>query len=390
MRILLTSESYWPKRDGGAQFQHRLAHQLVDHGETVAVWAQNDKNKFEIEHDGPVTTYREASSAVFYIDKSFQLAKKQAADAHVSKVFEDFKPDLIHVHGVAWIGTAAIRYAKEHKIPIVATNHFMPENGLDNSSIPRSLHQGIAPVIWKVLVSKHQNANLVIAPTQTAADYLVQYGLEVPQIVVTNGVDVKTFKPQKVKPEVLKKYDIPVNDNFMLYLGRLDQEKRLDLLLESFAQSKTKHKLVIAGRGIGREGLERIAEELKISERVVFAGSVDEEDKPKLFAAATIFGITSPAELQSIVCLEALASGTPVIAMDRGAIHELCQDYITGRLIPWGDTVGFAKAIDDLFDSPKDVEQYSDNARTMVVDHHSQELSLELHLNAYKQVLENS
>jgi glycosyltransferase involved in cell wall biosynthesis len=140
----------------------------------------------------------------------------------------------------------------------------------------------------------------------------------------------------------------------VLYSGRLGGEKSLDVLLRAFAivAKKTRASLVLSGSGPDAGILKDLAGQLGISRITHFVGFVPDNDFPSLYGIASMFAIPSTAELQSIVTLEALASGLPVVAADSNALPELVHHGKNGFLHKPFDPPGMAVFLERLLRNP--------------------------------------
>jgi glycosyltransferase involved in cell wall biosynthesis len=139
------------------------------------------------------------------------------------------------------------------------------------------------------------------------------------------------FRPQRAEQELARvraRYRIP--DQYLLYLGTLEPRKNVPLLLRAFAEFSERHpeaRLVIAGKtGWWFDEIFHTAEELKLEDRVIFTGYIDEADKPALMRGALLFVYPSLHEGFGIPVLEAMASGVPTIAGNRTSIPEIAGD----------------------------------------------------------------
>jgi glycosyltransferase involved in cell wall biosynthesis len=101
--------------------------------------------------------------------------------------------------------------------------------------------------------------------------------------------------------------------------------------------------LLLAGDGPLRPALERLVDELGISDRVRFLGV--RSDVADLLAAADLFALSSLSEAASLTVLEAMASGTPVVVTDVGGNPEMIRRGVDGQLTPRGDAVAMAETI---------------------------------------------
>ena len=131
----------------------------------------------------------------------------------------------------------------------------------------------------------------------------------------------------------------------------MDPEKRIEEILEAVAVAikKIDFYFVVVGKGARKSALENMALELGIQERVIFTGFVPDNDLPYFYKFSRCFIIASRAELLSLVTLQAMALGLPVIAVNAGALAELVHDKINGYLFNPGDTDTVVKGLINIF-----------------------------------------
>jgi 1,2-diacylglycerol 3-alpha-glucosyltransferase len=118
-------------------------------------------------------------------------------------------------------------------------------------------------------------------------------------------------------------------------VGRLSKEKRLDIVLNAVAELAPKVpdlRLLVVGKGPAADDFKSMAQHLRISDRVVFAGFIPDEELPAAYASCEMLVIASTFETQGLVVLEALASGTPVVGIRCRAIPEFVQEGKNGCL----------------------------------------------------------
>jgi glycosyltransferase involved in cell wall biosynthesis len=138
------------------------------------------------------------------------------------------------------------------------------------------------------------------------------------------------------------------NGHTLAFAGRLTAQKSLDRALEAVAGAEGV-RFVIAGDGPDRPGLERRARELGIAERVEFVGAQPRQRVVELFRSADATILSSSWENFPHTVVEALAVGTPVLAMEAGGVGEVVQDGVNGLLVPAGDTAALADAVRRYF-----------------------------------------
>ncbi len=148
--------------------------------------------------------------------------------------------------------------------------------------------------------------------------------------IVYNGVDLDTLVPGKKS-----------NSPLVLFLGRLQAYKSVDVLLNSFQKvlKKTPNaKLVIAGSGDASDSLKQLSKDLNIQDSVVFTGKISEEKKRGLFQKAWVMANPSMKEGWGITTVEANACATPVIGSDVPGLRDSIIHDETGSLVPYGDS----------------------------------------------------
>jgi glycosyltransferase involved in cell wall biosynthesis len=139
-----------------------------------------------------------------------------------------------------------------------------------------------------------------------------------------------------------------LNGATLAFAGRLTAQKSLERALEAVADADGV-KLVIAGEGPEREPLQTRAGELGIGDRVTFLGAQPRERIVELFHAADATILSSSWENFPHTVVEALAVGTPVLAMQAGGVSEVVHDGVNGLLVAAGDTAALGEAVRRYF-----------------------------------------
>lgn len=369
MRILTVLDSYPPDLNGGAYFTHRLAHGLVGRGHDVlVVGPSRGLGEGEFRHEGVRVYGARSWPAVVY--PSFRICWPLFIESGVKRALARFRPDVIHLQGKFFLGGICYREGKRLGIPMVATNHFMPENFFHYTHLPAAFLQPFKRWSWDIVLEMLSDVDAVTTPTQRAASLLGEVGLKRTVLPISCGVDCGRFKPGRNADALRKRLGVPMKST-VLYTGRLDREKNLDVVFDAMAQVRKvlDAHLIVTGNGSEREKLAAQAMRLGIERHVTFAGYLADDIYPDVHALADCFVQAGDAELQSIVALEAIASGLPLIAADAMALPELVDDGVNGYLFPPGDVSMLAARLVDVLSRSEQQRAMGLASRARALEH---------------------
>jgi len=375
MKILIAADLYWPTINGVAVFSRNLALGLAEKGHEVLVVAPSQRRSglSSEEMDGKVVVKRTVSVPFpFYQNFRISLTPRR----EVKKIIEEFNPDVVHIQMLLGIGQATMRYANRYDIPVVATNHAIPENLLDNIRMLARVSKPLSYIITEYGARFHAKADYVTMPTQAAIDMLAggRDNLpDIPIVPVSNGIDLSKFKPTKASPHTYKKFNIPTDKKIVSYVGRLDAEKHVNVLINAFNEvlirtDEPLH-LVIVGFGTEEDRLQNQVYELGIDKSVTFTSRVEDDEIVELHKVGTVFCMPSPSELQCISALEAMASGKPIVAVNAGAVPELCQNDRNGYLCEKDDVLQIAESLQKILDDDSLQKKFSKESLAIAKTH---------------------
>jgi glycosyltransferase involved in cell wall biosynthesis len=159
--------------------------------------------------------------------------------------------------------------------------------------------------------------------------------------LLPTAIDVDQFcpLPDFDRSQARRSFDLPATGKMVLYVGRLSWKKGVDLLLKAFSLVRTEESdafLAIAGDGEDRKGLEALAMEIGLGDRVFFLGQVPHlpsSELPRLFNCADVSVVASLHESLALVITEALACGVPVVSTPVGIAPLVILDGVTGYLV---------------------------------------------------------
>ncbi|MFP9059423.1 glycosyltransferase [Natrialbaceae archaeon A-chndr2] len=234
-------------------------------------------------------------------------------------------PDLVHVHTPFSVGFAGIRYARKHSIPVVASYHTLLDDRA-SQHVSGNVLDGVKRTCRLYERTFFERVDHVTAPTSFARDHLLEtVDADVDVTVVSNGIDTDFFRP--VDPTSFRRrHDLPDDRPVLGYTGRHGEEKRLEEAIDAVAG--TEMTLVLGGDGPAKDRLEERAAEHDAD--VLFLGFLERAELPAFYSALDVFIFPSPVETQGLVALEATACGTPVVAVDAGALTDSVIQGETG------------------------------------------------------------
>lgn len=385
MRILITNDQHWPMRSGCAQASRTLALGLAARGHEVLVVAPSQTRHNCTDHD---TNYDIVRIRSFKFRNNLRVSV--VLDREVRRVISDFQPDIVHVHTQLTLGLAVLRAATKMGIPVVATNHVMPINIIENIRGMSRLSRPFS-YIWNEYGNLlYRGASRIVMPTESALKLFNVDRLEAPVLAISNGINLDQFKPKKAPDYIYEKFGIPTDKNIIAYLGRIDNEKHIHILVEAFAKLREEKyrdtHLLLVGTGNAVDTLQGLVDELGLTKHVTFTGVVSEKDWPLLHRVSSIYVMPSPAELQSLSMLEAMASGKPIVSVDAGALSELCRHDENGYLVHVDDDSGITRALKMILDNPKRMKDFGKRSRE-IAEMHDEKKIIPKFIRLYRKVI---
>jgi glycosyltransferase involved in cell wall biosynthesis len=369
MKILISGATYYPDVNGASYFTQRLAFYLKKKGHEVLVIAPSRTIHHEISQHNGVSVFGVRSYPILVYD-DFRFSPAFFTKKAIKKVIQDFNPDIVHTQSHFLFCAEVVEIARELKIPIVGTNHFMPENLVHYFPLPKFLKNLIKDFGWWQFRRVYDKVDLVTAPTQTAADLTKKSRLMKNIIPISNGIDMEKFNPGNKGEYLRKKYLLP-DKPLLITVGRLDKEKNVDMLLRALKLVPDSINLhfAIVGKGAEKSNLEKLAGELGVANRVTFLGFVPDDELPGLYSISSCFINACTAELQCIAAMESMASGLPVIAINAVALPELVKHGENGFLFEFGEYGHIAEYISRIFSESDLRKKMSEESLKMIKKH---------------------
>ena len=385
MRIGLFTDTYPPYINGVSTSIAMLKTALEKQGHEVFVVTVNaDKLKYENEEKIiripgiPIGIYDYRLTGIYPLRAIEKIRK--------------WNLDIIHSHTEFGVGTFARLLAKQFDIPLVHTYHTMYEDyvhyitkGYFNRSSKK-----IVEYLTKFYCDK--TATELIVPTKKTYDlFKEKYRVDRNVHIVPTGIEVERFYKDQFKKreidELRHQFGLKKDDFVILFVGRLGEEKSVDLLIESqvsLARTNPNCKLLIVGDGPDKEKFEKLVKKFRLKDNVIMTGKVPWEEVPKYYMLANVFATASKTETQGLTVIEAMAASKPVLAVDDDAFRMVVVNDLNGYL--FSNKRQYKKQVRTLMIDTDKLRSLSKQAR-ITAESHSAKYFAEKVLDVYKTAL---
>ena len=264
---------------------------------------------------------------------------------------EGLEYDVVHSHYwlSSWVGR---ELSQAMGVPHLVTFHTL--GLIKMQSRAGEVEQSERPVVEAEVMA---SADRIIAFSPHERDAMARlYGADAAKVsLVPCGVDLSVFRPldQKVVRDRLGLN----GEKILLYVGRVEPLKGLDLLVETAAQMDSEDgvRVIVVGADVnGDREMDRVkllAKERDLEGQIDFVGQVDHKELPLYYNAADVCVVPSYYESFGLVALESMACGTPVVATRVGGLSTIIQHGRTGYLKPWRCPDAFANSVEMIISS---------------------------------------
>jgi glycosyltransferase involved in cell wall biosynthesis len=337
LRIALFSGNYNYTRDGANQALNRLVGTLLTLGAQVRVYSPTvAEPAFEPTGDLVGTP----SFAMPFGRSEYRVPI--GLGRKVRRDLEAFAPNIVHLSSPDPSGHAALRWAQDHDIPVLASVHTRFE------TYPRYYNMAfLEPLLIRMLRRFYNRCDALVTASQSMIDELLAMRMHDDISLWTRGVDRSIFASEKRDLAWRRSLGLADDDVAVVFLGRLVMEKGLDVFAETIVQlrkAQVPHKVLVIGDGPARGWFEQTLP------GGIFAGFKTGAALGQALASGDIFFNPSITETFGNVTLEAMACGLPVVAAGATGAASLVDEGETGRLVPPGATTAetaarFAAAI---------------------------------------------
>lgn len=372
MKIAMLTNNYRPFVGGVPISVERQAQELVKLGHQVTVFApMYESDNGEQDENFRKKILEEDKKAPERVIR-YRSQKKKMDNGMVypgiypTEIFEMFERerfDRIHVHHPMFVGPWALWLGKKYGIPVIYTYHTRYEDYLhyipcfrlnEKSTIVKRkavewIQKNVIPSYMRWFCNR---CDLVFAPSAGMQQVIREYGVDTPAAVFPTGLDGAFFRKDVRRSQEIRKQHSRGKRHLLVTVSRLEKEKNYGFLLRGIAELRQElgdefHVLII-GEGSQKSELKVRASILGIQEVVTFMGNIPNDQVKDYLSASDAFLFASKSETQGIVLAEALAAGTPVVAVHATGTDDIIEDGVNGFLTEEREEEWAAKVIEAL------------------------------------------
>jgi glycosyltransferase involved in cell wall biosynthesis len=384
MKVVFIS-LFKPGLGGG---EGRVAHELARHfsarHDVVLICPADRTGLYEEDGSLKVFGIQSAGNGEFHIPALSGRTVRSMFD-----FLDAFNPDIVHAHEPTLIGLIGQIWARMHLVPFVHTSHVLPANVLDfgaADALDVKLLQGSLgeSVTRRALADFYDNCDAVIALNLPALTAFREFGYQGKVFVIPNGRDLARYADCAAA-------DVDATEKTLSFVGYISERKNQVYLIDAHRHLPEGYRLLLIGKPLnpdyGRH-LRQYCEDRGL-DNVAFVGQVPHEQIPSHLEGTHVFVSASKMEVQSLVVIEALASGTPVVALSNETTIELVDDKVGARLPKDATPREFAARVERICTLPQSqYEELCRNARDRV-SHLDWSEVVDQTVAAYRELLED-
>ena len=381
MKVLQVVPSLAPEWGGPVKVVNELAGALEVIGvssEIISAQGRRVGNPETVTNDIPIHLFETGPIARLWTAHTPGLKKTLA------RKIPDF--DLVHIQELwHYPGYIASKIARSRNVPYIVTIHGeLNEWNLQQKRLKKQIYM---TAIQRGILQKSAALHAI---TQAESNRIRQLEIETPVAMIPNGIHTEEFENLPDRSQFVSRYPELENKLIVLFLGRIQQKKGLDILAQAFGNLvRTRHdvRLVVAGPDEDNTLTEvkTILKSHGALEKAVFPGMLTGEQKLEALSAADIFALTSYSEGFSVALLEALSAGLPLVITDECNFPEV-GDSRAGFVVRPNESET-ASALMSLLDSADLRREMSQNARRLVRSNYTWERIAEKMFTLYENVI---
>ena len=329
MKIMQYCDNFYPQVDGVIKVVDNYA-RIMNERETAKVVVPQYKMKQSNDLLLSYEVLRRPAFAVTFKQTEVPLPKKAG---ELTKKIQEYSADIYHAHSPFFIGNYALKLARKHHVPIVATFH----SQFEKDALTLTHSKLITKCLVKSVVRFFNRCDEVWAPSKSTAEVLKSYGYKKEIFIMENGTDFNYFNNAKdLRKLAMQKYGIALENKNLLFVGQLRAIKNIPLLLQTtknlVEKDKTYH-LYLVGEGMDQAEYQAWSVKNNLQSNIHFLGKIiDSSLLAGVYSACDLFFFPSSYDNAPIVIREASVMQLPSLVTVNSPTAEPFVDNVNGYL----------------------------------------------------------
>ncbi len=381
MKICDLTQAYTPT-SGGIRTYIDEKRKFIEKHDSLEHLLIIPADRDSVSREGRLTVYRVASPHIPGCEPYRVVLRL----ARVISILASEKPDIIELGCAYTLPWAAFRHRHDYNCRVVGFYHTDFPKAYVETAVKAALGESTAKTA-RMIASQYARlvytrCDLVIAPSRPLQKNLSRYGVKNVEFLPL-GVDTEVFNPSRRDPSLREMLGFGDEDLMLVYSGRLDSEKRVDVLIEAVKRlpEDVPAKLVLVGDGPLRKSIQSSE---KHNRRITVVPHISSKTElAALLASGDIYVTAGPFETFGLSVLEAQACGLPVVGVRAGALVERVPSTV-GTLGRPGDSEHMARNILEF--SRNGFRKMGEDARALVESTYSWEKTFGRLLKLYQDI----
>ncbi len=337
MKIGIFTDTYNPVTSGVVTSINMVEQEMKKRGHEVYVFTTSKS----VQPNENQTLYM-LKSMPLLIAKQYKNRIATFYSREVAKQIKELGLDIVHTQTEFSLGAFGKIISRKYDIPFIHTYHTMWEDYIHYITPIKGRNIYLKRIVRNFSRGFVRKAECVITPSNKTAKYL-KYKCKVknkPIYIIPTGIDIEPFKKENFtledKNNLKESLGIGKDKKVILFLGRVAEEKSIDVLMDSMPDIFKDYPnvvFVVVGDGPGKKSLEEQASKLNIADKVIFTGKVPWNEVPKYYNIGDVFVNASITETQGLTFVEAMAAGLPIVAKYAPNLSEFIKDGKNGILV---------------------------------------------------------
>ena len=388
MKIGLFAENYYPYICGINPILRTLLHELKKQGHDVHLVLFKTNRTYKENKNNPQMIFVKGMKLPKKFMDSFctTISFKKRKNL---EILDKYDFDIIHIHGEFSVAKLGIAYAKRHNIPVVYTQHSLWKDIMYKTA-------WLLGLIFSIYVEHHNikmissNADVYTVPSMKVYKRAVSLiRSKTTPILLPSGIQTEPFLiVDKDKMESIRYYYRLNGKKVILFLGRVSREKRI-LTIIRYMKKKLRDdpNLVVAivGTGVYSHHIAKWAKRHKLVDSIIFTGAVLNRDTADFYHLADVFVSGSKMETQGLTYIEAMTSGTVVLAQKDPVLEGVIEDGKNG--FTFSKKKEFLSKLDYILNNQDKLDEVKRLARIKGLEYDSK-IYLQRLQDIYKETIE--